>query len=139
MPKKIKTLTVGLISGWLLINISIAEETVYLRSAEPCRVVAYPAPGTAPLSEKLDCAEKANLLERQDRFARIRMGDEKIVWVADRNITTEVPAEQEVNRLLDYQKQIEAELAILNEQVNRLSETSAKLIKALIAAEANKQ
>ena len=40
---------------------------------------------------------------------------------------------------MDYQKKIEGELALLNKKVKALSETSEKLINALIAAEAGKK
>jgi len=92
-----------------------------------------------PLSEKLNCGEKASLLERQGRFVRVQVSENRIVWIADRNIAAEAPAEQEVVRLMEYQKKIEAELASLNDQVSRLSEKSSKLINALIAAEASKK
>lgn len=128
----------GLVVGLLTINVSIADEVVYLRSTEPCLVTVYPAPDAAPLSEKLSCGEKASLLERQGGFVRVQISENSIVWVADGNITAEAPAEQEVLRLMEHQKKIEAELASLNDQVNRLSETSSKLIEALIAAEAEK-
>jgi len=129
----------GLTTGLLIFNVSIADEVVYLRSTEPCLVTVYPAPDAAPLSEKLSCGEKASLLERQGSFVRVQIGENRIVWMADGNITAEAPAEQEVLRLMDNQKKIEAELANLNDQVNRLSETSSKLIDALIAAEAEKK
>lgn len=129
----------GIVTGLLAFNVSIADEVIYLKSAEPCRIKAYPAPDTAPLSEKLNCGEKASLLERQGRFVRVQISEDRIVWVADRNIAVEAPAEQKVLRLMEYQKKIEAELASLNDQVNRLSETSSKLIEALIAAEAAKK
>jgi len=129
----------GLVAGLLTLNVSIADEVVYLRSTEPCLVTVYPAPDAAPLSEKLSCGEKASLLERQGSFVRVQIGESRIVWIADGNITAEASAEQEVLRLMEYQKKIEAELASLNDQVNRLSETSSKLIEALIAAEAEKK
>ena len=129
----------GLTTGLLIFNVSIADEVVYLRSTEPCLITAYPAPDAAPLSEKLSCGEKASLLERQGGFVRVQIGEDRIIWIADGNITAEAPAEQEVLRLMDNQKKIEAELASLNDQVNRLSETSSKLIEALIAAEAAKK
>ena len=129
----------GLVAGLLIFDVSIAEEVVYLRSAEPCLVSVYPAPDAAPLSEKLSCGEKASLLERQGGFVRIQVGENRIIWIADGNITDEAPAEQEVLHLMEYQKKIEAELASLNDQVNKLSETSSKLIEALIAAEAAKK
>lgn len=136
---KIATIiTTVLATGLLLLNVSLAEEVVYLKPAEPCKVTVYPAPDVAPLSEKLSCGEKAILLEREGQFARVQMGENIIVWVTDKNITANTPAEYEVLRLLKYQKKIEAELASLNKQVNRLSEKSSKLINALIAAEAAK-
>ncbi|MFW2440586.1 MAG: hypothetical protein ACN4GR_14600 [Arenicellales bacterium] len=129
----------GLVAGLLIFDVSIAAEVVYLRSTEPCLVSVYPAPDAAPLSEKLSCGEKASLLERQGGFVRIQVGENRIIWIADGNITVEKPAEQEVLHLMEYQKKIEAELASLNDQVNKLSETSSKLIEALIAAEAAKK
>jgi len=130
---------IGLAAGLLILNVSVANEVVYLKSAGPCLVTVYPAPAAAPLSEKLGCGEKASLLERQDRFVRVQVGEDRIVWIADRNITAEAPAEYEVLRLMEYQKKIEAELTSLNDQVSRLSEKSSKLIDALIAAEAAKK
>ncbi|GBE08939.1 hypothetical protein BMS3Bbin11_00958 [bacterium BMS3Bbin11] len=130
---------IGLAAGLLVFNVSVANEVVYLKSAEPCLVTVYPAPDATPLSEKLNCGEKASLLERQGRFVRVQVSENRIVWIADRNIAAEAPAEQEVVRLLEYQKKIEAELASLNDQVSRLSEKSSKLISALIAAEASKK
>jgi len=132
-------ITTVLVTVSLLLNVSLAEEVVYLKPAKPCKVTVYPAPDVAPLSEKLTCAEKAILLERKGQFARVQMGENIIVWVADKNLTGNTPAEYEVLRLLKYQKKIETELANLNKQVNRLSEKSSKLIDALMAAEAAKK
>ncbi|MEA1889816.1 MAG: hypothetical protein U9N50_08570 [Pseudomonadota bacterium] len=128
-----------IILGFLSINASFAEEVVYLKSTEPCLVEAYPAPEAAPLPEKLSCDEKAMLLERRGPIVKIKTGKDKVVWVMGTNTTSDAPAELEVLRLMEYQKKIEAELASLNDQVNRLSETSSKLIDALIAAEAEKK
>jgi len=136
---KIETKTVArLIAGLLLCNISYADDAIYLKSSEPCLVTAYTAPGTEALSEKLKCGEKANLLERQGDFARVRFNGGKTIWINQANVSQQPPAEQEVQRLLAYQKKIEAELTELNKQVKSLSESSEKLIKALIAAEAAK-
>jgi len=132
-------ITTVLVTVLLVLNVSLAEEVVYLKPAESCKVTVYPALDVAPLSEKLNCGEKAILLERKGQFARVQMGENIIVWVADKNITGNTPAEYEVLRLLKYQKKIETELASLNDQVNRLSENSSKLIDALIAAEADKK
>jgi hypothetical protein len=129
----------GIITGLLVYKLSSAAEIVYLKSMEPCLVEAYPAPEAAPLAEKLSCGEKATVLERRGPSMRVQIGEDKIVWVVAKNTTTEVPAELEVVRLMDYQKKIEGELAVLNEKVNALSETSEKLINALIAAEAGKK
>ncbi len=137
---KIATIiTTVLATGLLLLNVSLAEEVVYLKPAEPCKVTVYPAPDVAPLSEKLNCGEKAILLEREGQFARVQMGENIIVWVPEKNLTGATPAEYEVLRLLKYQKKIEAELASLSDQVTRLSENSSKLIEALIAVEAAKK
>lgn len=118
---------------------TFAEEVAYLKSSEPCKVAVYPAPDGAALSEKLECGEKVAVLERQGHFARIQINEDKIVWVEMTNITRDVPAEQEVLRLLGHQKKLEAELDELTNQVKQLSETSTKLINALIAAEAEKK
>lgn len=128
-----------LFAGLLVYNVSFAEETVYLKSSEPCLIAVYSAPDSKPLPENSKCGEKAAVLERQGHFARIQLNEDKIVWVENKNITGDVPAELEVLRLMEYQKKIEAELASLNDQVNALSETSEKLINALIAAEAEKK
>ncbi len=131
--------TAVLTTGLLAINVAIAQEVVYLKSAEPCKVTVYPAPDVAPLSEKLNCGEQASLLERQGQFARVQMGENIIVWVPEKNLTGTTPAEHEVLRMLKYQKKIETELDNLNKQVIRLSEKSSKLIEALMAVEAGKK
>jgi hypothetical protein len=128
-----------LIVVFLACGNTYAEEIAYLESSEPCRVAVYPAPDGVPLSEKLQCGEKVSVLEQQGDFARIQLNEDKIVWVEMANITTDVPAEQEVMRLMENQKKLEAELDELNNQVEQLSETSRKLINALIAAEAEKK
>ncbi len=132
-------ITAVLTTGLLALNVSIAQELVYLQPAEPCKVTVYPAPDVAPLSEKLNCGEQARLLERQGQFARVQMGENIIVWVSEKNLTGTTPAEYEVLRLLKYQKKIEAELDSLNKQVIRLSEKSSKLIEALMAVEKAKK
>jgi hypothetical protein len=128
-----------LIVGFLACSVTFAEEVGYLKSSEPCRVVVYSAPDSTPLSEKMQCGEKIVVLERQGNFARIQNNEDKIVWVEIKNITADVPAEQEVLRLIEYQKKLETELDELNDQVKQLSETSTKLINALIAAEEEKK
>ena len=128
-----------LIVGFLACGNTYAEEIAYLESSEPCRVAVYPAPDGVPLSEKLECGEKVSVLERQGDFARIQLNEDKIVWVEIKNITADVPAEQEVLRLIEYQKKLETELDELNDQVKQLSETSTKLINARIAAEEEKK
>ncbi|MGB5280779.1 MAG: hypothetical protein WBM38_12885 [Arenicellales bacterium] len=133
------TVLVRLITGLLLCHYAYADEAVYLRSAEPCLVDAYTAPAADVMPEKLKCGEKASVLERKDNFARIQLNNEKIVWVTVANTTPSVPAELEVQRLIKYQEQIEAELASLKKQVTQLSETSTKLINTLIEAEAAKK
>ena len=135
---KIKTL-IRITAGLLLCHFAYADEVIYLKSLEPCQVEAYPAPGADAMPEKLKCSEKASVVEKKDNFARIRLNNEKIVWVNVANTTPSVPAELEVQRLMMYQKQIETELADLKKQVTQLSETSAKLINSLIAAEAAKK
>lgn len=135
---KIK-LVARMLTGLLVYNLSFAEEVVYLKSTEPCQVEAYPAPEAPPLPEKLSCGEKATILERRGPIVRVQIGEDKLVWVVAKNTTLDVPAELEVLRLLDYQKKIEEELAMLNEKVKALSETSKKLISALLAAEAAKK
>ena len=127
------------VAGLLVYNLSFAEEVVYLKSTEPCVVEAYPAPEASPLPEKLNCDDKATILERRGPILRVQVGADKIVWVIAKNTTPDVPAELEILRLLDYQKKIEGELAVLNDKVKALSETSEKLINALIAAEAEKK
>ncbi len=129
----------SLIVGFLACSYTFAEEVGYLKSSVPCTVVTYSAPDSTPLSEKMQCGEKIAVLERQGHFARVQNNEEKIVWVEIKNITADIPAEQEVLRLIDYQKKLEAELDELNDQVKQLSETSTKLINALIAAEAEKK
>jgi hypothetical protein len=126
------------VAGLLSCNVSIADEVVYLKSSAPCQVNAYPAPEAQPLSEKLNCGEKVTVLERRGPIIRVRAGEDKVVWVIANDTTSDEPAEVEVRRLTEYQKKIEAELADLNNQVKRLSESSAKLINALMAAEAAK-
>ena len=128
-----------LIVGFLACGNTYAEEFAYLKPSEPCSVVVYPAPDSTPLTEKLQCGDKVAVLERQGDFARIQLNEDKVVWVQMINITTDVPAEQEVLRLMENQKKLEAELDGLNNQVKQLSETSTKLINALIAAEAEKK
>ena len=135
---KIKTL-LRPITGLLLCHFAYADEVIYLKSTEPCRVEAYPAPGTETMPEKLKCGEQASVLERKDDFVRIQLNNGKVIWVSMANTTPSVPAELEVQRLMKYQKQIEAELAGLKKQVTQLSETSTKLINTLIAAEAAKK
>jgi hypothetical protein len=135
---KIK-LVARIVAGLLVYNLSFAEEVVYLKSTEPCLVNAYPAPEASPLPEKLNCGEKATILERRGPIVRIQIGEDKVVWVIAKDTTPEAPAELEVLRLMDYQKKIEGELAVLNDKVKALSETSEKLINALIAAEAVKK
>ena len=115
---------VRLLAGLLLCQIAIADDVIYLRSSEPCLVDAYPAPDAGALPKKLKCGEKANVLESRGSFARIELKDDKIVWVRMASTTPSVPAELEVQRLMKYQKQIEAELASLKKQVKQLSETS---------------
>ncbi len=134
---KIK-LVARILTGLLVYNLSFAEEVVYLKSAEPCMVEAYPAPEAPPLPEKLNCGERVTILERRGPIVRVQIGEDKVVWVVSKNTTPDVPAELEILRLMDYQKKIEGELAVLNDKVKALSETSEKLINALIAAEAAK-
>jgi hypothetical protein len=133
------TLYTLLILGLLSINISFAEDVIYLKSTVPCLVEVFPAPEAPALSEKMGCGEKATVLERRGPIVKIQVGKDKTVWVAGKHTTTDTPAEYEVLRLIEYQKKIEAELASLNEQVNRLSEQSTKLINALVAAEAGRK
>ena len=133
------TILVRLITGLLLCHFAYADEAIYLKSAEPCLVDAYTAPDADVMPEKLKCGEKASILERKDNFARIQLNNEKIVWVSVASTTPSVPAELEVQRLIKYQEQIEAELASLKKQVTQLSETSTKLINTLIEAEAAKK
>ena len=135
---KIK-LIARILTGLLVYNLSFAEEVVYLKSTEPCLVEAYPAPEASSLPEKLSCGEKATILERRGPIVRVQIGEDKVVWVVAKNTTLDVPAELEVVRLMDYQKKIEGELKVLNDKVKALSETSEKLINALIAAEAEKK
>ena len=130
---------IRLIAGLLLCHFAYADEVIYLRASEPCLVEAYSAPNAEVMPEKLKCGEKARVLERKNNFARIKFKDEKIVWVRVTSTTPRVPAELEVQRLLKYQKQIEAELAGLKKQVKDLGETSTKLINKLIEAEAVKK
>ena len=132
-------LVIRIFAGLLVYNLSFAEEVVYLKPTEPCLVEAYPAPEASPLPEKLICGEKATILERRGPIVRVQIGKDKVVWVIAKNTTPDVPAELEVVRLMDYQKKIEGELAVLNKKVKALSETSEKLINALIAAEAGKK
>ena len=138
MPKINSNLFFYLIAGLLASSVSFAEEVVYLKSSEPCLVNAYPAPEAAPLPDKLNCGVKVTVLERRGPILRVQMGENKVVWVVEKDTTQDVPAEMEVQRLTEYQKKIEAELEDLNEQVKKLSETSTKLINALMAAEAKK-
>jgi len=138
MPKT-KILLAMLMSGLMLCNICYADEVVYLKSTEPCRVEAYPAPGMEALSEKLKCGEKAELLETRGDYARIQLAGDKIIWINVANASKELPAEVKVQQLLEYQKKIEGEIDRLNKQVERLSESSTKLINALIATEAEKK
>ena len=119
-------------------NVAIADEVVYLKSSMPCQVDAYPAPEAPPLQEKLNCGQQVTVLERRGPIMRVRIGEDKVIWVVAKDTTTDIPAEVEVQRLTEYQKEIEAELDELNEQVKKLSETSTKLIDALMAAEAAK-
>jgi hypothetical protein len=112
-------------------NVSFAEEVVYLKSSEPCTVEAYPAPEAPPLPEKLDCDEKATILERRGPIMRIQIGKDKVVWVDAEDTTTDVQPEQKVKRLMDYQKKIEKEYEVLNNKVKSLIESSEKLINAL--------
>ena len=138
MPKINSNLFFYLIAGLLASSVSFAEEVVYLKSSEPCLGNAYPAPEAAPLPDKLNCGVKVTVLERRGPILRVQMGENKVVWVVEKDTTQDVPAEMEVQRLTEYQKKIEAELEDLNEQVKKLSETSTKLINALMAAEAKK-
>ena len=108
-------------------------ETVYLRSPEPCLVTAYSAPGGKPLPKKLLCEEQVTIVEREGSYLRIRTADDSMVWVDDSSTTDALPAELEVERLQQYQKKIEAEIAALNDQVSRLSSKSEKLLEALLA------
>lgn len=112
------------------------SETVYLRSPEPCLVTAYSAPGGKPLPKKLLCEEQATIIEREGSYLRIRTADDRTVWVDDSSTTDALPAELEVERLEQYQKKIEAEIAALNDQVSRLSSKSEKLLEALLATRA---
>ena len=138
MPKiNIKNLFPTLVL-MLASSAAIAEEVVYLKSSEPCQVEAYPAPEASPLAKKYSCGLKSSLLERRGPIMNVKIGDDEVIWVAVKDTTTDVPAELEVLRLTAYQKKIEAELDQLNEQVKKLSETSTKLINALMAAEAAK-
>lgn len=138
MPKiNIKSLFPALVL-MLASSAAIAEEVVYLKSSEPCLVEAYPAPEASPLAEKYSCGLKAALLERRGPIMKVKIGDDEVIWVAVKDTTNDVPAELEVQRLTAYQEKIEAELDELNEQVKKLSETSTKLINALMAAEASK-
>lgn len=135
---KIETL-IRLITGLLLCHFAYADEVIYLKSSEPCLVETYSAPDGNLLPEKLKCGEEANVLEKKDNFSRIQFNNEKIVWVRVASTSPSAPAELEVQRLMEYQEQIEAELASLKVQVEKLSETSRKLINSLIAAEAAKK
>ena len=114
------------------------SEMVYLRSPDPCLVPAYTAPGGKPLADKLQCEEQVTILEREGSYLRIRTADNRSVWVDDSSTTDALPAELEVERLQEYQKKIEAEIAVLNDQVNRLSSQSEKLLEALLATQASK-
>jgi hypothetical protein len=134
--KIIARITVGL----LAYNLSCAADVVYIKSTEPCLVEAYPAPEAPPLAEKLQCGEKVMVLERRGPIVKIQLAeDNNAVWVIAKETTTAVPAELELQRLLNYQKNIEEELAVLNGKIKALTETSEKLINALIAAEAAKK
>ena len=138
MPKiNIKTFFPAVVL-MLASSVAMAEEVVYLKSSEPCQVEAYPAPEAPPLAEKYSCGLQATLLERRGPIMKLKIGDDEVIWVVAKDTTKDVPAELEVQRLTAYQKKIEAELDELNEQVKKLSETSAKLINALMAAEAAK-
>jgi hypothetical protein len=119
----------------LAINMAFANDVVYVLPAEPCQIKVYPAPDVAALSEKMSCGTKATLLEQQGDYARVKFSEDMTVWVEKQNLTRAVPAEQEVLRLTEYQKQIESELARLSKQVIKLSESSEKLLNALMAAE----
>ena len=127
-----------ILTGLLVVNLSFAEEVVYLKSSKPCQVEVYPAPEAQPLAEKLNCGARATILERRGPIVKIQIGEDNAVWVIAKDTTVEAPAELEVLRLQEYQKKIERELAELNDKVKALSETSEKLIDALIATEAAK-
>ncbi len=128
-----------MLAGLLVVNLSFAEEVVYLKSSKPCQVEVYPAPEAQPLAEKLNCGTRATILERRGPSIKIQIGKQEAVWVIAKDTTTEAPAELEVLRLQGDQKKIERELAELNEKVKMLSETSEKLINALLAAEVVKK
>jgi hypothetical protein len=128
-----------ILTGLLVVNLSFADEVVYLKSSKPCQVQVYPAPEAQPLAETLNCGTRATILERRGPIVKIQVGEGKAVWVIANDTTAEAPAELEVLRLQDYQKKIERELAELNDKVKVLSETSEKLINALLAAEVAKK